>query len=99
MAECTPDLSSDDCKSCQSLWATDLPTMCYGWEGGLVIYNSSYFIQYTTTNGFNNYVAQDPAPSPAPVTLPHNQDNRSPPAPLQAKRKTDSSSLALRLLV
>ncbi|KAL9255644.1 Cysteine-rich receptor-like protein [Drosera capensis] len=88
IAECTPDLSSGNCKSCLNSWTVDLPTKCYGSMDGLVVYSSSCFIIYENRFDLSEFIPPDPAPvaTPAPVSLPNSANNSNQPVPSKTKQ-------------
>ncbi|GAB2212748.1 hypothetical protein Drorol1_Dr00020731, partial [Drosera rotundifolia] len=92
IVECTPDLSSGNCKSCLNLWTVDLPTKCNGSIDGLVMYSSSCFIRYLTGMDLSDFIPPDPAPvaTPAPVSLPH---SLPPDQPVPSKTKQGKNTI------
>ncbi|GAB2240228.1 hypothetical protein Droror1_Dr00020746, partial [Drosera rotundifolia] len=94
LVECTPDLSSDNCKSCLNNCTVDLPTKCNGSTDGLVIYSSSCFIRYGAGVNLSDFIPLDPAPAPiatpAPVSLPH---SLPPDQPVPSKTKQGKNTI------
>lgn len=66
LAQCTPDLSPQDCRRCLSGVIGDLPWCCQGKQGGRVLYPSCN-VRYEL---YPFYRQVTPAPSPSPLLLP-----------------------------
>lgn len=70
LAQCTPDLSNQDCDKCLRKIVEDLKLCCLGKQGGLVMYPSCNlrFESYRFYNNkSSNNVAEAPIPPPAPL--------------------------------
>ncbi|XP_058769623.1 cysteine-rich receptor-like protein kinase 10 [Vicia villosa] len=68
MAQCTDDLSSQDCSTCLSVAIANLPQCCNGKTGGRVLVPSCN-IRYELYPFYRN-IAPSPAPSAPPVIVP-----------------------------
>ncbi|KAK7366503.1 hypothetical protein VNO80_08494 [Phaseolus coccineus] len=68
LAQCTPDLSPRDCRSCLSGVIGDLPWCCQGKQGGRVLYPSCN-VRYELYP-FYRQATPAPSPSPSPPLLP-----------------------------
>ncbi|RDY12708.1 Cysteine-rich receptor-like protein kinase 10, partial [Mucuna pruriens] len=68
LAQCTPDLSRQDCRRCLSGVIGDLPWCCQGKQGGRVLYPSCN-VRYELYP-FYRTTASPPAPSPSPPLPP-----------------------------
>lgn len=67
LAQCTPDLSQENCRSCLSGVIGDLPWCCQGKQGGRVLYPSCN-VRYELYP-FYRVTASPPSSSPSPPTL------------------------------
>ncbi|XP_020216964.1 cysteine-rich receptor-like protein kinase 10 [Cajanus cajan] len=67
LAQCTQDLSREDCRRCLSGVIGDLPWCCQGKQGGRVLYPSCN-VRYELYP-FYHSTASPPAPSPSPSLL------------------------------
>ncbi|KAI9127802.1 hypothetical protein K1719_000795 [Acacia pycnantha] len=65
-AQCSPDLSEDDCRSCLEDVSKGIQLCCNGKNGGMVI-NPSCYIRYESFL-FYDYTAVSAQPSPLPST-------------------------------
>ncbi|KAL2349525.1 hypothetical protein Fmac_003525 [Flemingia macrophylla] len=68
LAQCTPDLSREDCRRCLSGVIGDLPWCCQGKQGGRVLYPSCN-IRYELYPFYRTIAASSPQPSPSPPLL------------------------------
>ncbi|TKY71218.1 Cysteine-rich receptor protein kinase 10 [Spatholobus suberectus] len=69
LAQCTPDLSPQDCRRCLSGVIGDLPWCCQGKQGGRVLYPSCN-VRYELYPFYRPTVSPpSPSPSPSPPTL------------------------------
>ncbi|KAL2473885.1 Cysteine-rich receptor-like protein kinase 25 [Forsythia ovata] len=70
LAQCTPDLTSNDCNQCLRDSISNLPSCCDNKRGGRVIFPSCN-IRYEMYPFYNSTLAPAPAPAPPiPNTLP-----------------------------
>lgn len=67
VAQCTPDLSEQDCKKCLNDAVQDLPECCVGKQGGRVMYPSC-FLKFAFYRFYDIYNA---APQPHPELPPY----------------------------
>ncbi|XP_047154513.1 cysteine-rich receptor-like protein kinase 25 [Vigna umbellata] len=76
LAQCTPDLSPRDCRSClNSLINSDLPRCCAGRQGGRVLYPNCV-IRFEIYP-FYRSLGSAPTPTPPPPKLGENNSSRS----------------------
>ncbi|KAL2474151.1 Cysteine-rich receptor-like protein kinase 25 [Forsythia ovata] len=70
LAQCTPDLTSNDCNQCLRDSISNLPSCCDNKRGGRVVFPSCN-IRYEMYPFYNSTLAPAPAPAPpTPNTLP-----------------------------
>ncbi|XP_054779356.1 cysteine-rich receptor-like protein kinase 10 [Prosopis cineraria] len=70
VAQCTPDLSPQDCRKCLSVAIGNLTWCCQGSEGGRILFPSC-IIRYELYPFYRSLDQQVvPAPAPAPAALP-----------------------------
>ncbi|KAJ1381611.1 Serine-threonine/tyrosine-protein kinase, catalytic domain [Sesbania bispinosa] len=68
LAQCTPDLSPQDCRRCLSGVIGDLPWCCQGKQGGRVLYPSCN-VRYELYPFYRNTTSPSPTPTPSPPLL------------------------------
>ena len=70
LAQCTPDLSPKDCRSClDGLINSDLPRCCAGRQGGRVLYPNCN-LRFEIYPFYRSLATSAPTPTPAGVLLP-----------------------------
>ncbi|KAL3522061.1 hypothetical protein ACH5RR_014895 [Cinchona calisaya] len=79
LGQCTPDLTSNDCKSCLRNAISYLPGCCYNHVGGRVLFPNCY-IRYEIYRFYNTTLPPEPLPSsdqyPPPPQRPGKGKNR-----------------------
>ncbi|KAJ8761600.1 hypothetical protein K2173_004376 [Erythroxylum novogranatense] len=98
LVQCTPDLSSGDCKNCLQRAIDQLPRCCGGKMGGRVLTPSCNFrfefYQFYNQTFYNETFAPAPRPSPQvpPPTSP-------PPTPISSEGKSSLSAVTIIAIV
>ena len=70
LAQCTQDLSEDDCNRCLRIAISNLPTCCTGKQGGRVL-TPTCNVRYELYPFYRELAtAPPPAPPPAPLLVP-----------------------------
>ncbi|KAK3188117.1 hypothetical protein Dsin_027678 [Dipteronia sinensis] len=69
LAQCTPDLSEDQCSDCLSKATDLLPKCCQGRQGGRVVSPSCNF-RYEIDHFYSDTTMNSPSPSPTPTPTP-----------------------------
>lgn len=82
LAQCTPDLSTEDCEYCLTKAIEEIPVCCNGKQGGGAA-SQSCNIRFET---YGYYAIADNAPSPAPLPSDVVADNPTPP-PITSGKK------------
>ncbi|GAB4831308.1 hypothetical protein Ancab_005319, partial [Ancistrocladus abbreviatus] len=70
LGQCTPDLSTSDCRLCLTVCIDGVFNYTYGKQGGRIFYGTNCYVRYEIYAFFSQTVVAAPAPAPALTASP-----------------------------